>query len=61
LLYGGQDDWVHVNCALWSAEVKTVSKNDSLPEISKMKYGNRIPETTISSFADNNNNNNKKK
>lgn len=21
LLYAGQDDWVHVNCALWSAEV----------------------------------------
>lgn len=21
LLYCGQDDWVHVNCALWSAEV----------------------------------------
>jgi hypothetical protein len=33
--------------------------NDGLPEISKMKYWNRIPEpgTTISSFA----NNNKKK
>jgi hypothetical protein len=30
--------------------------NDGLPEISKMKYWNRIPEpgTTISSFADNN-------
>jgi len=21
LLYVGQDDWVHINCALWSAEV----------------------------------------
>lgn len=21
MLYCGQDDWVHVNCALWSAEV----------------------------------------
>lgn len=21
LIYAGQDDWVHVNCALWSAEV----------------------------------------
>ena len=21
MLYAGQDDWVHVNCALWSAEV----------------------------------------
>ena len=21
LLYAGQDDWVHINCALWSAEV----------------------------------------
>ena len=21
LLYAGQDDWVHSNCALWSAEV----------------------------------------
>jgi hypothetical protein len=31
---------------------KTVSTNDGLPEISKMKYRNRIPETTISSFAD---------
>ena len=20
-MYAGQDDWVHVNCALWSAEV----------------------------------------
>jgi hypothetical protein len=26
--------------------------NDGLPEISKMKYRNRIPETTISGFAD---------
>jgi hypothetical protein len=33
---------------------KTVSTNDGLPEISKMKYRNRIlgPETTISGFAD---------
>ena len=21
MLYAGQDDWVHINCALWSAEV----------------------------------------
>ena len=21
LVYAGQDDWVHINCALWSAEV----------------------------------------
>jgi hypothetical protein len=36
---------------------KTDSTNDGLPEISKMKYRNRIPEpgTTISGFADNNN------
>jgi hypothetical protein len=34
--------------------IKTTSTNDSLPEISKMKYRNRIPEpgTTISGFAD---------
>jgi hypothetical protein len=34
---------------------KTVSTNDGLPEISKMKYRNRIPDpgTTISGFADN--------
>jgi hypothetical protein len=34
---------------------KTASINDGLPEISKMKYRNRIPEpgTTISGFADN--------
>jgi len=33
---------------------KTASTNDSLPEISKMKYRNWIPEpgTTISGFAD---------
>jgi hypothetical protein len=33
---------------------KTASTNDGLPEISKMKYCNRIPEpeTTISGFAD---------
>jgi homoserine acetyltransferase len=33
---------------------KTASTNDSLPEISKMKYRNQIPElgTTISGFAD---------
>jgi hypothetical protein len=33
---------------------KTVSTNDGLPEISKMKYRNRIlgPGTTISGFAD---------
>jgi hypothetical protein len=33
---------------------KTASTNDVLPEISKMKYRNRIPEpgTTISGFAD---------
>jgi hypothetical protein len=33
---------------------KTASTNDGLPEISKMKYRNRIPEpgTTISGFAD---------
>jgi hypothetical protein len=42
---------------------KTASTNDGLPEISKMKYRNRIPEpgTTISGFADSkkiNNNNN---
>jgi hypothetical protein len=32
---------------------KTASTNDCLPEISKMKYRNRIPEpgTTISGFA----------
>jgi hypothetical protein len=34
---------------------KTASANDGLPEISKRKYRNRIPEpgTTISGFADN--------
>jgi deoxyribodipyrimidine photolyase-like uncharacterized protein len=33
---------------------KTASTNDGLPEISKKKYRNRIPElgTTISGFAD---------
>jgi hypothetical protein len=33
---------------------KTASTNDGLPEISKMKYRNMIPEpgTTISGFAD---------
>jgi hypothetical protein len=33
---------------------KTASTNDSLPEISKMKYRNQFPElgTTISGFAD---------
>jgi hypothetical protein len=33
---------------------KTASTNDGLPEISKIKYRNRIPEpgTTISGFAD---------
>jgi hypothetical protein len=33
---------------------KTASTNDGLPEISKMKNRNRIPEpgTTISGFAD---------
>ena len=33
---------------------KRASTNDGLPEISKMKYRNRIPEpgTTISGFAD---------
>jgi hypothetical protein len=33
---------------------KTASTNDGLPEISKMKYWNRIPEpgTTISGIAD---------
>jgi hypothetical protein len=31
---------------------KTASTNDGLPEISKMKYRNWIPETTISGFAD---------
>ena len=32
----------------------TASTNDGLPEISKMKYQNRIPEpgTTISGFVD---------
>ena len=36
---------------------KTASTNDGLPEISKMKYRNRIPEpgTTISGFADSQN------
>jgi hypothetical protein len=39
---------------------KRASTNDGLPEISKMKYRNRIPEpgTIISGFA---NNKNKKK
>ena len=34
--------------------VTIASTNDRLPEISKMKYRNRIPEpgTTISGFAD---------
>jgi hypothetical protein len=33
---------------------RTASTNDGLPEISKMKFRNRIPEpgTTISGFAD---------
>jgi hypothetical protein len=33
---------------------RTPPTNDGLPEISKMKYRNRIPEpgTTISGFAD---------
>jgi hypothetical protein len=33
---------------------KTASTNDGLPQISKMKYRNRLlePETTISGFAD---------
>ena len=37
---------------------KTASTNDGLPEISKIKYRNRIPEpgTTISGFADSQNN-----
>jgi hypothetical protein len=36
--------------------LRTASTNDGLPEISKMKYQNRIlePGTTISGFADNN-------
>jgi hypothetical protein len=33
---------------------KTASTNDGLPEILKMKYWNRIPEMTISAFADSN-------
>jgi hypothetical protein len=32
--------------------IKQLPTNDGLPEISKMKYRNRIPETTISGFAD---------
>ena len=34
--------------------IKTASTNDGLPEISKMKYWNQIPEpgTTISGFDD---------
>ena len=37
---------------------KTASTNDGLPKISKMKYRNRIPETTISGFADSKKNKN---
>ena len=37
---------------LKAKKVKTASTNDGLPEILKMKYRNRIPETTISGFAD---------
>ena len=39
---------------LHNSSYLTASTNDDLPEISKMKYWNRIPEpgTTISSFAD---------
>jgi hypothetical protein len=35
--------------------INQLQSNDGLPEISKMKYRNRIPEpgTTISGFADN--------
>jgi hypothetical protein len=37
-----------------SSRHKRASTNDGLPEISKMKYRNRIPEpgTTTSGFAD---------
>jgi hypothetical protein len=37
---------------LKAKKVKTASTNDGLPEILKMKYRNRISETTISGFAD---------
>jgi hypothetical protein len=42
---------------------KTASINNDLPEISKMKYRNRIPDsgTTISGCADNINKKKKKK
>jgi hypothetical protein len=48
---------------LHNSSKNTASTNDGLPEISKIKYRNRIPEpgTTISGFADNNKKINKKK
>lgn len=33
LLYGGQDDWVHVNCALWSAEVYEEGQDGALQNV----------------------------
>ena len=40
---------------LHNSSLNTASTNDGLPEISKMKYRNRIPEPgmTISGFTDN--------
>ncbi|KAK3107240.1 hypothetical protein FSP39_010101 [Pinctada imbricata] len=33
LLYTGQDDWVHINCALWSAEVYEEEHDGSLKNV----------------------------
>ena len=33
MLYGGQDDWVHVNCALWSAEVYEQGQDGTLQNV----------------------------
>lgn len=33
LLYVGQDDWVHVNCALWSAEVYEEEHDGTLQNV----------------------------
>ncbi|XP_052063462.1 uncharacterized protein LOC127703085 isoform X2 [Mytilus californianus] len=33
LLYTGQDDWVHINCALWSAEVYEQGRDGSLQNV----------------------------
>ena len=48
LLYSGDNEWVHVNCALWSAEVYEDEEGRLKHVYDAVKRGNKIVRKQLS-------------